>query len=324
MFDFLKSDSSEEEEELERVIVTSRDPNVVPTNGSALIKNPEQEELAQEPEVRETGEGTVIELGKFEGDRKVAESDSQPETLEIDADVARRNSAWFTEEELAEIEKESAKEQFSEEELESHRKVEEALNDPDIPASDIDELWRHVCRKHGVFGMSEEEEYSSKEEAIRENLGDRDWVDSGDKPISEMTGSEFAEIIQQAQNPDTGEEELEQSPVEFEELSETEENTVQGVSEELASEASEAFENRAKDPSGSDYWSDIAEEIEMEAKAPEGTEVMSVNEGVVFRTENQQMREELQYEATTGDNVEILSDAQGVLEAHVKDPSKFE
>ena len=320
MFDFLKS-NEEEEEELQRVTVTSRDPNVVPTNGSALIKNPEEEELAEAPQIEETEEGTVIELGKFSDDRKVANSESQPETLQIDGATARRNSAFFTEEELAEIEKESAKEQFDEEELESHRKVEEALNDPDIPASDIDSLWRYCCKEEGKFGMSQEEEYASKEEAIKDHLGDRDWVDTPEnKKVQDMTGSEFAEIIQQAQNTDTeGEEELEATETE-----ETQENTVQGVTEELASEASEAFENRAKDPSGSDYWAEIAEEIEMEAKAPEGTEVMSVSEGVVFRTENQSMREELQYEATTGDNVSILSDAQGVLEAHVKDPSKYE
>lgn len=329
MFDFLKRNKTKkkttEEPGMIKTTATSFEPNRVETTG-VLVGEP-KEELAKPPTTKETEDGeVVVELGQFENDRRVAESEEKPDTFDI-APSSARKSALFTEEECAKIEEQYKKhERFSDEELESKRKVEEALNDPDIPASNIDELWTHLCRVEGKFGMDEEEEYSSKEEAIKDNLGDRDWVESNpeEKTVQDMTGQEFAEIIQQAQNPQN--EELEQSTVEFEGVTEQEEATVESVDEELAEPASEAFKSRANDPSGPDYWDDIAEEIELEANAPDNTEVLSVNPGYVFRTANQSMREELQYEASSlsdGDNVSILSDCRGVLEAHVIDPSKY-
>ena len=291
MFESLLSDDrkrTNEQNSMERINVRSENGQFeqVESQG-ALLHVPEELGEEVESSKRTTEEGIeIIELSS--GGEPIGDSDLMRESLSIDPE-SESASKFFTEEELSEIK--SHQDRFSEEDIDSVKKVEKAIQNPDIPAENRSELWTYLCKKEEKFGMGEEEEYTSKEEAIQDQLGDRDWV-SGKrgKTLNELEAGEFVELLQEAQNGNQEEELSEPEPVEFENITEEQEEEVDTVSEELSEVASTCFQNRAK-KTGKQYWNDIAEDLSIDIP---DTKVESIEEGRKrIVTSNQELKTEL-------------------------------
>ena len=242
MFEFLKGGNSGNEG-MDRKTVTSEHANIktVDTGGSVLV---EEVELAQKPETN----GDTVELAKFREDRNLL-SENHPDTLHI-TEAQARESSLFTDEEVEELSR--ADSGLSEEEEESIRKVEKALEDPKYPDNRTD-LHFQLCQEEGKW-VRDMPDYDDPQERIRDELSDRPWVEDqpSEKPISEMTGAEFRELLSESTGDSNTEEELAE-PTESEEESGVD---VVRIDSETADLAAESFESRNKS-----YWQDIAEDL---------------------------------------------------------------
>ena len=238
----------------------------------------EATELEEEPKTV----GETVELGKFKNDETVIELPQ--DTINVTPRQARE---WdgFTAEEVEELTK--PENRFTDEELSSARKVEKALESPEYPNT-RSELWHELAKQEGRFGLSEEQELSEAE-AEREFIdrldGDIEPTHPENKQVQDMTGGEFAEIIQQSVNPEAEEEE---------ELSESEPEEVEEEETEIATPDSQIVELAARDfDQYGGIFSEIAEELAAESKI-EDTRIESIGDGVKkITTQNEELKEEL-------------------------------
>ena len=228
------------------------------------------EELEQNPKVKDTDDGKVVELAKFKDDEQVTELEQN--TIDISLADIREHPSFFTEEEREELSR--REHHISEEDQQSLDRVQEALNDPQYPNT-RQELWHELAKEEGKFGLGQEEELSEAEEdrkaveALERQGYDVDYEHPDNREISNMTGSEFKQVMQDAMSePEKETEELEQEP-EPEEVEKTEITTLE---EELAEPATEVW---------SEYggvWEEFSEDIETESELPD-TQVVSLGDG---------------------------------------------
>ena len=214
------------------------------------------EELAQDPQVKETEEGEVIELAKFRDDTEVTELEQ--DTLSLTISEIREHSSFFTEEELSTLLDE--KRHISDDEKESINKVEEALNDPSLP-NDRRSLWLHLCKEEGKFGMEQEEELNEaeKDAKMTQAMQNRGYDVSPENPenkkVENMTGSELSSILNGESESTT--EELEQDSNE-----ETEISQIQKPDIEIAELAADSFSERGG------YWDEFSQDLAKESELP--------------------------------------------------------
>ena len=203
------------------------------------------EELAQDPTVKETEEGEVIELAKFKDDEEVTELEQ--DTLSLTISEIREHSSFFTEEELSTLLDE--RRHISDDEKESVNRVEEALNDPSLP-NDRRSLWLHLCKEEGKFGMEKEEELSEAEkdakavEALERRGYDIDAEHPDNMTIQEMDGSTFKQVVSDA----LGESESTTEELEENHEEETEISQIEKPDTEIAELAADSFSERGG------YW----------------------------------------------------------------------
>lgn len=206
----------------------------------------------------------VVELGsnpRIRAKDEVADSD----TLEIEVDSLEgqdRLEKWFSEEELS--------------------KLEEANNNATSDQS-YEEMKKEMKREHDkIVERQKREKIRKQKEALKE----RDWVDPHlSKPVKELSGKEFVELMQKAQSDSV--EELSESEEAIEEVAEEmQEDSIEisDIEPEMAEEAAEAFENQ-----GMDY---IADDFQASSQVPD-TEIYHTNDGMVkVKTENSSLVEE--------------------------------
>jgi len=238
----------------------------------------EATELEEEPETN----GETVELGKFRDDETVIELPQ--DTINVTPRQARE---WdgFTSEEVEELTKPANR--FDDEELSSAERVEKALESPEYPNS-RSELWHELAKEEGRFGLGEENELTEAE-AEREFIdrldGDIEPTHPENKKVQDMTGGEFASMIQKSVNPEAeAEEELSEDP-EGEEAEE--ETAIETPDSEIAELAARDFDQYGG------IFSEIAEDLAAESKI-EDTRIESVGEGVKkITTHSEELKEEL-------------------------------
>jgi hypothetical protein len=236
----------------------------------------EPTELEEEPETV----GETVELGKFKNDETVIELPQ--DTINVTPRQARE---WdgFTSEEVEELTK--PENRFTEEELSSAERVEKALESPEYPNS-RSELWHELAKEEGRFGLGGEQELSEAE-AEREFIdrldGDIDPTHPENKKVQDMTGGEFASMIQKSVNPEEEEELSEDSEAEEAE----EETVIETPDSQIAQLAARDFDEYGG------IFSEIAEELAAESKI-EDTRIESIGDGVKkITTQNGELKEEL-------------------------------
>jgi len=213
------------------------------------------EELEQDPQVKETEEGEVIELAKFKDDEEVTELEQ--DTLSLTISEIREHSSFFTEEELSTLLDE--RRHISDDEKESIDKVEEALNDPSLP-NDRRSLWLHLCKEEGKFGMEQEDELSESEKDAKmtQAMQNRGYDVSPENPenkkVENMTGSELSSILNGESESTT--EELEQEP------DEDLETQIQKPDTEIAELAANSFSEIGG------VWDEFSEDLAKESELP--------------------------------------------------------
>jgi len=277
--DDAKLNSNEENGGIKRISIGSANTNIneVDTNGSVLLDTG-TEELEQadiEATTKEIDGEEVVELGS----NGEPIGDSLPEYTKINP-YGPTAQKWLTQEEREALQ--SQVDRFSEEDKESVKKVQMALQSEEYP-SDINGLWKELCKEEEIFGMGEEEELSDIEkdrkmvEKMKEKGYDVEPEYAENKQVQDMTGQELASIL----NGEPSEEELESEPEEAEVEVEIEE-----LEPDIRESASEAFEQRGG------YWSDIAEELSIDIP---NTKVESMPDGNKKKvtTTNPKMIEEL-------------------------------
>ena len=193
-------------------------------------------------------------------------------TIDISLADIREHPSFFTEEEREELSR--REHHISEEDQQSLDRVQEALNDPQYPNT-RQELWHELAKEEGKFGLGQEEELSEAEEdrkaveALERQGYDVDYEHPDNREISNMTGSEFKQVMQDAMSePEKETEELEQEP-EPEEVEETEITTLE---EELSEAASHVWAEYGG------VWEEFSEDIETESELPD-TQVVSLGDG---------------------------------------------
>lgn len=287
MFESLLSDDrkgANEQNGMERISVRSENGQFeeVDTDGSALISSPSEELEEVESSKRTTEEGIeIIELST--SGEPVGESDLMRESLSIDPE-SESASKFFTEEELSELK--SHQDRFSQEDIDSVKKTEKAIQDPEIPAENRSELWDYLCElENKGFYSKSEEEYPNQEAKMLDEIGDRDWVEPENpenRKLSELEGHEFKELMREAQGQ--SEEELSQSEEDTQEQ-ESQEEEIDTVPEELAEAASEAWSERGG------IWEEFAEDITVDVP---DTQVTSISEEKMqIETTNSELAEDL-------------------------------
>ncbi|WP_435119626.1 hypothetical protein [Halolamina sp. C58] len=292
---------------MERIRVDSTTSQIQEAESNGALVQGEEAELSQGPRTTEKDGQEVVELGKFEGDESLS-TDNMPDTISLDS-ASMGRSALFTEAEKNAIEELEAEERLSDSDKESIQKVEEALDDPSMPNT-RQGLLTQAAREEGKFGLSEEE-FEDKQDKIRSELQDRDWIEESpeEKQVSEMTGEEFGEIIQKNMGG-TEEAEMERNP-EIEE--EEEELSVPEISEEVAEQAASEWSQRGG------VWEEFAQDMKNHTQIP-NTHVTSI---APDRKQIVTSYDKLKSEIESLEDAEILEKDGDVLIAEVPAREEF-
>ena len=206
------------------------------------------EELSTTEEVRKAkieGETVVAELS--EGRVREKEEGEKVFGVSLDSEKARK---FFTEEELAKLESAdslSNPDKDTETEEMSYSDMKNQMRD------EINDIYRQEVKEHKL------EQAKSTES--------RDWMKEPHevKEISDMSGSEFKQLMSEAMSEPDTEEELQQShDTDLAELLELEEPEpeIKQIDTETEEMAISSFRERAN-KKGKSCWSDLAEDLEM-------------------------------------------------------------
>ena len=145
------------------------------------------------------------------------------------------------------------------------------------------------------------------------------WMRGRDsKKVSELTGSEFKKLIQEANQTNIQSEELS----EFEKMTDPEEVTpdfdkieINELDSKTAELAASGFEQRAKN-SGKSYWSDLAKDVKHSSELGETESSSITSDKKHIKTSNEEMMAELrQFDADPDIPVKILKDNGDAIEA---------
>jgi hypothetical protein len=155
-----KLNSDEESGGMKRIDIGSANTNIneVDTGGSVLLDCGEElEEADIEAQTKEIDGEQVVELGS----NGEPIGDSLPEYTKINP-YGPTAEKWLTQSEREALQ--SQVDRFSEEDKESVKKVQMALQSEEYP-SDISSLWTYLCKEREIFGrsMDEDEEMSDIE-----------------------------------------------------------------------------------------------------------------------------------------------------------------
>ena len=282
----------------------------VDTGGSVLIDTAEElerQEVEATTRTNEKGE-EVVELST-KGD---SIGSSLPDTTNVNPDSPHAKK-FFTEEELSEIRKHENR--FREEELESAKKVQMALDSPEYPDT-REELWTELCKQEEKFGRSldEEKELTEAEkdrklvESMRERGYDAEYSHPENKSISEMNGKELREILN---GSEPEEEELSQA-----EEAPEEEIEIEELAPEVRESASEAFKNRSKS-----YWQDFASDLSHDVP---NTQVESMSDHKLITTSNDELKDELMEMHQSPDyDTTVRKEGDGTIIAKVPKGEKY-
>jgi hypothetical protein len=289
--------------------------NVVDSEGALLEQN-QAEELEEDPEVIETDNGEVVSLCSFKDDESVL---SEAELMDVSPREIEQYDSFFTEQEKEILlDKER---RFSEEELAASNRVSMALRSDEFSATDIDSLWRELCKLEGKHGLSEEEELTEAEaeQKMLERLDtDIEPEHIENKKMKDMTGSELKQVFSEA-NTEPQSEELQDT----EDTEDIEVEELGSVDRDTGKIASVAFENYAKE-SGSSVWSELSKEIEAESNAPDNTRVYTENNQAILETSNEELIAELQKDAKSNPDLELISRNSDIARFAVSDISKYQ
>lgn len=192
------------------------------------------------PEAQETEGPEVAELGAT--DERPLELSNAPDTMHVDPD-SEAAELWLTE-----VEREKLRQQDNPERVEELEKSDE-------------EFWGDI--REEAEELEERALAEERQKSMERAVEGRDWMkpDHMTKKVSEMTGEEFAKVLN-GDTPENVEEELAEQIREMEEPEEENADSSE-VDPEVAEMAAAGFEEHAKD-GGKSYWNDIAEDIRAE------------------------------------------------------------
>jgi len=291
--------------------------------GAGYTKEIEAEELAEyqnKDNWEVSGEYTVEELssGKpVEENEIVSENDSSHTLTVHPNNLASKEelSTWFSDEEIEEME--MAERRENPEKNGTHEKS-------------YDEMWDSIEEEHRkkVYQPQIKEHYENKHENVIEN--NEEWMKDSKytESVRDLSGSEFLELMEEAQSGSQTEE-LSEIPEELQEQMEKEipdfeievNDEIDGELEEMAEEG---FSERVEQ-GGPEYWNDIRREIRMQRNAPDETEISHTKDGdrLIVKSKNEEIVSELRQKSNDSRfSVEIERDTGDGIVATV-DPEEF-
>lgn len=292
--------------------------------GAGYTKQIEAEELAEyqnKDNWEVSGEYTVEELSNSkpqEENEIVCENGSGGHTLTVNPNNFASNeelSTWFSESEIEELQEAERRE--TPDKNGTHEKS-------------YDEMWDDIEEEHRkkVYQPQIRKHYENKHENVIEN--NEDWMKESKytESVKDLSGSEFLELMEEAQSGSQTEE-LSEIPEEIQEQMEEEipdfeievNDEIDGELEEMAEEG---FSERVEQ-GGPEYWNDIRQEIRMQRNAPDETEISHTTDGERLRvkSKNEEMVSELRQKSNDSRYaVEIERDTGDGLIATV-DPEEF-
>jgi len=206
---------------------------------------------------------------------------------------------------------------FSESEIEEMRQS--AEEEVEVEELSYSEMWDGIQQDHRekVLKPQVAEHFRKQSESTETPK----WMKGKDsKKVSELTGSEFRELIQEANQTDIQSEELS----EFEKMRDSEEVTpdfdkieIKELDSETAELAASGFEQRAKD-SGKDYWTDIAQDVKHSSEIGDTESSSITSDKKHIKTSNSEMMAELrQFDADPDIPVKIIKDNGSAVEAEL-------